>query len=69
METPKAQQVPAPVPLMTKERFADLSGLSVDTVEGHIRRGYLPTRKIGKRLLINLALLQVECLDDDEVLP
>lgn len=65
METPQAPQVPAQVPLMTKERFSHLTGLSVDTVEGQIRRGYLPTRKIGKRLLINLALLQAECLDEE----
>jgi len=66
MEESKAPQVPALVPLMTKERFSDLSGLSLDTIEGHLRRGYLPSRKIGRRLMINVALLQRECLDEED---
>lgn len=65
MEASKTPQVPALVPLMTKERFSELSGLSLDTIEGHLRRGYLPSRKIGRRLMINVALLQVECLDEE----
>lgn len=66
MEASKTPQVPAIVPLMTKERFSQLSGMTLDTIEGHIRRGYLPVKKIGRRLLINIALLQAECLDDED---
>ncbi|WP_251978742.1 DNA-binding protein [Salinicola avicenniae] len=66
MEESKSPQVPALVPLMTKERFSDLSGLSLDTIEGQLRRGYLPSRKVGRHRMINVALLQRECLDDEE---
>lgn len=42
------------IPEVTKERYAQLTGLSLDTVEGHIRRGYLKTIKRGKRRMIDL---------------
>ncbi|WP_353979474.1 DNA-binding protein [Salinicola endophyticus] len=66
MEPSKSPQVPALVPLMTKERFADLSGLSLDTIEGHLRRGYLPSYKLGRHRMINIALLQAELLEGDD---
>lgn len=42
------------VPEITKEKYSELSGLSLQTVEGHIRRGYIKTIKRGKRRLIDL---------------
>ncbi len=48
-------------PVLTYERFAVLSGLSPDSVRGMADRGQLPTRKIGKRRMVNLVLLLQEC--------
>lgn len=39
MEENKAPQVQANVPLMTLERFSELSGLEEGVIYGHIRRG------------------------------
>ncbi len=66
MEENKAPQVPAHVPLMTIERFAQLSGLEEGVIYGQIRRGYLPSLKVGKYRLINIALLQTQCLQAED---
>lgn len=41
-------------PFCTVERFADLSGVSVDVVRGWVARGYLPTKKIGRYRLVDV---------------
>lgn len=51
-------------PLVTKERFSEASGLRVDQVRGMIANGYLPTLKVGKHRMINMALLTQECLEE-----
>lgn len=51
-------------PVVTKERFAELSGLEVGMVRGMMDRGYLPTVKIGRHRLVNLAELRDRCIDD-----
>lgn len=57
MDTPiKTSQLPA-VPVMSRSKFADLVGVSINTVTGWINRGYLPVIRIGKYRLVNLALL------------
>lgn len=66
MDQPQAPQVPANVPVMTLERFAELSGLTVDTVYGHIRRGYLPSVKMGRYRLINITQLHIQCLESED---
>lgn len=66
METSNAPQVPATVPAMTIERFSQLSGLDEGVIQGHIRRGYLPTIKIGRYRMINVALLNAQCLNAEE---
>lgn len=66
MEDNKAPQVPAHVPLMTLERFAELSGLDQGVIYGHVRKGYLPAVKLGKYRLINVALLQAQCLAQED---
>lgn len=53
-------------PVVTKERFAELSGLEVGVVRGMIDRGYLPTLKLGRHRLINLAALSACCQPGDE---
>lgn len=50
-------------PVMEKRQFAAVTGLTFDTVEGMIQRGYLPCIRIGKRALINIALLQQRCVE------
>lgn len=52
------------VPVATYERFALLSGLTHDAVRGMADRGHLPTKKIGKRRMVNLLLLAQECSQD-----
>ena len=47
-----------PVPVMAADRFADLVGVSSEVVRGWIDKGYLPTMKIGRYRLVNLAALQ-----------
>ncbi|WP_431025031.1 DNA-binding protein [Halomonas sp. H5] len=67
METSTAPQVPAPtVPVMTIERFAELSGLTPDTVRGQLHQGNLPLIKIGRRRLVNVALLTAECINAED---
>ncbi|GGY10400.1 hypothetical protein GCM10007160_42070 [Litchfieldella qijiaojingensis] len=67
METSQAPQVPACVPIMTIERFSELTGLSPDTIRGQLQQGNLPLYKVGRRRLINVALLTTECLNAEGV--
>ena len=55
----------AQVPIMDRKQFSLLSGLTLDTVEAMVARGYLPCIRIGKRSMINLALLNQRCLEKD----
>lgn len=66
METSNAPQVPATVPLMTIERFSELSGLTPDTIRGQLQQGNLPLIKVGRRRLVNVALLTAECLSRED---
>lgn len=52
-------------PVMDRRQFAAVTGLTFDTVEAMIARGYLPCIRIGKRSLVNLALLQQRCIEAD----
>lgn len=57
-------EIPAlqvPVPVITRERFAQLTGLEEGVIRGMIDKGYLPTVKIGRYRLINLTQLTREC--------
>lgn len=59
-----ARCLPVDICVMTKERFAAKAGLEVGAVRGMIDRGHLPTIKIGRHRLVNVALLQAWCLAD-----
>ncbi len=63
MEESSKQIAFLPVPLMHKEKFAELVGVSYGVVDGWCERGYIPTRIVGKHKLVNLALLNQECID------
>ena len=52
-------------PIVTKEWFSSVSGLRIDQVRGMMANGYLPTLKIGKHRMINMALLTRECLQEE----
>ena len=54
-----------PIPVMHREKFAALVGVSVDVVNGWINRGYLPTYEVGKYRLVNLALLNKLAMDKE----
>lgn len=57
-----SRQVMIESPEMTLEKYAEKVGVSKRTVDGWAERGYLPTVKIGKRRLVNVALRTSECL-------
>jgi len=53
-------------PVMTQERFAQLSGLSEGQVRGQIEKGHLPSLKIGRVRLVNVAALSQDALDKED---
>ena len=57
-------QMPS-VPVMSRKKFAELVGVTEDTVTGWINRGYLPVVEIGKYRLVNLALLNKHALEQE----
>lgn len=57
------QNISIYVPIMTQESFAKKIGVSDDTVRGMIRTTILPSIKIGKRRWVNIAKLNVLCLE------
>lgn len=50
------------VPLVSKHLFADLVGVTARTVDGWIEKGHIPTVKVGRHPLVNLALMYQQCL-------
>jgi excisionase family DNA binding protein len=54
------------VPEMTVERYAQQVGVTTRTVEGWIAKGYIPTIKMGRRRLVNVAARMRECLVDSD---
>lgn len=51
------------LPLISQEQFSELVGLSQDVVRGWIDKGLIPTVKIGRRRLINVAKLTQEMME------
>lgn len=49
-------------PVMTQERFAQLSGLTEGQVRGQIEKGHLPSLKLGRVRLVNVAALSQDAL-------
>lgn len=65
MEAEQKPAIQATTPIVTKARFSEMSGLTEETLRGMIERGHLPTLKVGKHRMINVALLTKECLEQD----
>jgi len=53
------------VPEMTIEHYAAHVGVSTRTVNGWINRGYLPSIKLGKRRLVNVAQRTIDCINSE----
>ena len=53
-------------PVMTQERFAQLTGLTEGQVRGMIEKGHLPSLKIGKPRLVNIAAISQDALDKED---
>lgn len=68
MDSPRVSQFQIPVsvisPVVTKARFALLSGLAEGVVQGMIEKGHLPTVKIGRHRLVNVVGLAMECIPE-----
>lgn len=58
------------VPIMTKESFSSLVGVSVAVIDKHVRNDFLPVIKLrrgsseSKRTYINVAALREVCISD-----
>jgi hypothetical protein len=50
------------VPIVSRTRFAELTGVPEGVVVGWMSKGYIPTFTIGKYTLVNLALLNLQAL-------
>lgn len=53
---------PLVVPVMTREQFASNTGLGEDVVRGLIEKGHLPSIKVGRYRLVNIARLTLDSL-------
>lgn len=51
------------VPVVSRARFSEMTGVPEGVIQGWIGKGYVPTYSIGKYTLINLALLNRMALD------
>ena len=73
-----AKNIQISIPVMTPHKFAEESGLlhtglrqsrkesgetESQVVQGLIRKGHIPTVKVGKYRLVNVAQMTCECLD------
>ncbi len=52
------------VPEMTVEQYARCTGVTLRTIEHWIARGYLPSVKIGKRRMVNVAERTFQCAEE-----
>lgn len=46
-------------PVMDPQKFSEIVGVSKSVVDGWMKRGYLPTIKIGKRRLVNMVSMNI----------
>lgn len=67
LEELKAKDALAPPPVMPWRDFADWIRMGNDhsTVWGWIRNGYIPSHKVGKHVMVNVALLTTQLLEKE----
>ncbi len=53
-------------PVMSQERYAQLTGLTEGQVRGQIEKGQLPSLKIGRVRMVNIAALSQRALDQED---
>jgi len=53
------------IPEMTMEQYAQMVGVTVGTVEKWVSRGYLPSFKLGKYRMVNVAQRIIDCAERD----
>ena len=53
-------------PVMTQERYSQLTGLTEGQVRGQIEKGHLPSLKIGRVRMVNIAALSQQALDMED---
>lgn len=58
--------IPTP-PLMPWRAFADWIQMEQSIVRGWVENGYLPTERIGKHRLVNVALLSKQLLEKEPI--
>lgn len=70
VDDPNTTSVMVSPPLMPWREFADWIRMADDhnTVWGWIRNGYLPSHKVGKHVMVNVALLTTQLLEKDSSL-
>lgn len=56
-------QISVSIPLLSQEQFSILTGLPTEVVRGWISKGHIPTVKIGRRRLVNMARLTQEMIE------
>lgn len=58
--------IPVYCPLVTLDKYAELVGLSVHTVRAQHERGYIPSVKVGKRVMVNLEAIRLSAQRQSE---
>lgn len=53
------------IPIMSRDRFAELTGYEVGVINNWIAKGYLPTFDIGRYSAINMELLRKMCMEKE----
>lgn len=68
LESLKAKDLNTAPPLLPWRVFADWIGMPEEheTVRGWIRQGYIPSQKVGKYVLVNVALLNKRLLEEED---
>lgn len=52
-------------PVVTAEKFAESVGLAPEVIRGMVERKQIPSRKFGKRRLVNVAAITADCLSEE----
>lgn len=53
-------------PVMTQERYSQLTGLTEGQVRGQVEKGHLPSLKIGRVRMVNIAALSQQAMDKED---
>ena len=57
-----------PIPIMSAQKFSELTGLPVGVVNAHMDRRILPVLRLGKRRMVNLEKLREMASSSTDVL-